>query len=664
MNNKYKDLMINNKMYLVIISLLIIIVFYYNHIGIGIVAAVIFLISIFLNIKGYINKKAEFQEFIENFSTDMNMATNNNLMNSPFPLMIIGINGEILWYNQKSNVLPIEGSLLGKNIKEISKELNIKQIYEGKKDVFKYIKVGDNYYDIFSTSIDKTKKTIVDNSIALLTFCDVTDKFNLEENVKNDTYTIMLIEVDNLSEVLKTASENEAPLLGAAIERTLNNYSQSLYGMIKKYESNKYIVVAQNKFIKKEVENKFEILDQIRDLYFGNKLAVTLSVGIGVGGVTANENYSYAESAKDLALGRGGDQVVLKNKEKLSFFGGKTKEVEKRTKVRARIIAHALVDLVNQSDRVFIMGHKNADIDCMGSAIGLGSVIRNLGKKYNIILEETGEDTNKVITEVKSEYENEKIFINAEQSFIEINENSLLIIVDVHNKAHVENMEVVNKASKVVIIDHHRKSPDFITNSILSYIETYASSTAELVTEMLPYMVEKPNIKIIEAVALLSGICVDTKNFTFKTGVRTFEAAAFLRRLGADTVAVKKMFSQNLDVYIKKADIIKNVEVINDIAIAICPNDTDNNIIAAQVADELIVISPIKASFALISIKDNIFISARSLDDINVQVILESLHGGGHMNMAGAKLINTTMEKAVELLKESIDKYLREAEKQ
>ncbi|MEG0371789.1 MAG: DHH family phosphoesterase, partial [Clostridium sp.] len=322
------------------------------------------------------------------------------------------------------------------------------------------------------------------------------------------------------------------------------------------------------------------------------------------------------------------------------------------------------VDLVNQSDRVFIMGHKNADIDCMGSAIGLGSVIRNLGKKYNIILEETGEDTNKVITEVKSEYENEKIFINAEQSFIEINENSLLIIVDVHNKAHVENMEVVNKASKVVIIDHHRKSPDFITNSILSYIETYASSTAELVTEMLPYMVEKPNIKIIEAVALLSGICVDTKNFTFKTGVRTFEAAAFLRRLGADTVAVKKMFSQNLDVYIKKADIIKNVEVINDIAIAICPNDTDNNIIAAQVADELIVISPIKASFALISIKDNIFISARSLDDINVQVILESLHGGGHMNMAGAKLINTTMEKAVELLKESIDKYLREAEKQ
>lgn len=663
MNNKYKNLVPDNKVYLILITLLIIALFYYDHFGLAAIFISIFLVSILLNVKAYIDKKSKFQKFIENLSSDMNIATSNHIINSPFSLILMGGRGEVLWYNQKASSLLHERQLLGKSIKDISKELNIKQIHEGKKQVFKYVEIEDRYYDVFVTAIDKSQKPIIEDSVALLTFCDVTDKFNLEENIRNDKYTIMLIEVDNLNDVLKTTSENEGPLLSAAIERALNNYAQGLQGMIKKYASNKYIVVAQNKFIKKEVENKFEILDQIRDLYFGNKLAVTLSIGIGVGGVTANENYGYAESAKELALGRGGDQVVLKNRDKLSFFGGKTKEVEKRTKVKARVIAHALVDLVNESDRVFIMGHKNADIDCIGAAIGLGSVIRNLGKRYNIILEEIGEGTKKVIEEVKKEYDNEKIFISSDQCFTEITENSLLIIVDVHNKNHVESMEIVNKSSRVVIIDHHRKSPDFISNNILSYIETYASSTAELVTEMIPYMVDKPNVKVIEAIALLSGICVDTKNFTFKTGVRTFEAAAFLRRLGADTVAVKKMFSQNLDVYIKKADIIKNVQVINDIAIAICPQNIDNNIIAAQVADELITISPIKASFALVSIKDNIFISGRSLDDINVQVILEGLNGGGHMNMAGAKLVNTSMDEAVELLKDSISKYLREGEK-
>ncbi|EFG87956.1 DHHA1 domain protein [Clostridium carboxidivorans P7] len=394
----------------------------------------------------------------------------------------------------------------------------------------------------------------------------------------------------------------------------------------------------------------------------GNKLAVTLSIGVGRGGETPLQNENFAASAKELALGRGGDQTVVKNGEKLSFYGGKTKEVEKRTKVRARVIAHALVELINASSDVFIMGHINPDIDCLGAAVGIYSTIKFLKKDCHIVLEETNSSINLILEKIKNEEDYEKVFISSKECIDNMKYNSLLILVDVHSRGYVQDIKVVDAFEKIVIIDHHRKSTDFVEGALLSYIEPYASSTSELVTEMLQYMVEKPKIKIIEAEALLAGICVDTKNFCFKTGVRTFEAASFLRRLGADTVDVKKFFADDLDTYLKRAEIIKSAEIFNNIAIAVCPNEIEDIVLAAQAADELLNITGIKASFVFVKIKDNVCISGRSLGEVNVQVILESLGGGGHMTMAGATIKKVTLDEALKKLKDAIGKYIMEGE--
>ena len=356
--------------------------------------------------------------------------------------------------------------------------------------------------------------------------------------------------------------------------------------------------------------------------------------------------------------------MVVKKGDKISFFGGKTKEVEKRTKVRARVIAHALMDLIKESNIVFIMGHKNADADCLGAAIGLYSIIKSTNKECYIIQEGVSSGTKSIMDLLLGEADYKNTFITTEKFKNIKNSNSLLVIVDVHNESHVLSLDVIKDVEKVVIIDHHRKAQDYIQGAVLSYIEPYASSTSELVTEMIQYMVEKPELKNIEAVSLLAGICVDTKNFYFKTGVRTFEAAAFLRRHGADTLDVKKMFSDDLNIYLKRADIIRSAQVKNGIAIAVCPPNIEDTVLAAQAADELLNITGIQASFVIVKIGDEVFVSGRSLGRINVQLILETLGGGGHMTMAGTKFTSLKLEEVVVKLNEAIDKYLREGEKQ
>lgn len=472
----------------------------------------------------------------------------------------------------------------------------------------------------------------------------------------------MLIEVDNLDEVIKTMLEDKRPLLIAEIERAVNGFGQNMNAMLKKYSSNKYVLTIQDKYIQKEMDKKFDILDTVREIDEGNQMSVTLSIGVGRGGETPLDNYNLALSAKELALGRGGDQVVVKSKDKLSFYGGKTKEVEKRTKVRARVIAQALSDLIKESSKIYIMGHKNIDIDCMGAAVGINSVVRMLGKECSIIIDSQSSGIKHILRWFREDSDYDNIFINYDEANNVIDEDALLILVDVHNKGYVQSMDLVSSFNRLVIIDHHRKAKDFIEGALISYIEPYASSTSELVTEMIQYMTENPRLKPIEAEALLAGICIDTKNFYFKTGVRTFEAAAFLRKLGADTVNIKKVFGDDLDTYIKRSEIMKSAKIINDIAIAICPPGMADNVLAAQAADELLNITGIQASFVLVKIEEDIIISGRSLNKVNVQLILESLGGGGHMNMAGAKLEHTTYEEAEERLREAIDKYLREGE--
>jgi c-di-AMP phosphodiesterase-like protein len=662
MDNKYNNFSVNNKIYMATMALFICIIFYYKHIEAGMLTLGLYAILAVYNIYNSKVKKSEWKKFIENFSSKLDIATTSTLVKLPFPLLIIGYTGNILWYNQSVTTMLEGEDLLNKNIKDIIKELNLKQVLEGKKNIFPNIKIKENFYEVYTNIVDTNENKNVKDKIMLLYFYDTTEKTNLIKGINGNRESVMLVEVDNLDDVVKTTEEDKAPLLIADIERAINSYGQSVNAVVKKYTSNKYVIIVQDKYIEKEIEKKFDILDNVREISNGNKLAVTLSIGVGRGEDTPLKNFEFATSAKELALGRGGDQVVVKKGEKLSFFGGKTKEVEKRTKVRARVIAHVLTDLVNESDVVFIMGHKNPDADCLGSAIGLYSVIKNSNKECYIILEGISSGIKSMMDILSEDGDYKNTFITSEKFKSVKKSNNLLILVDVHNESYVQNFEIVKEAEKVVIIDHHRKSQDFIQGAVVSYMEPYASSTAELVTEMIQYMVDKPKLKHIEAVGLLAGICVDTKNFYFKTGVRTFEAAAFLRRHGADSLDVKKMFSDDINVYLKRADIIRSAKIENEIAIAVCPKTIEDTVLAAQAADELLNITGIEASFVIVKIGDEVFISGRSLGKINVQLILETLGGGGHMTMAGTKFTSLKMEEVVAKLNSAIEKYLKEGE--
>ena len=461
----------------------------------------------------------------------------------------------------------------------------------------------------------------------------------------------MLIEVDNLWEVLGKTDENNRPLLVAEVERSIKSYANNLKAMIEKYDANKYVLSVQDKYIEDEINKQFRIIEEISTINLGNSIEVTLSIGIGCGGVSPQENYNSAKFAKELALGRGGDQVVVKDGNDIRFFGGNTKEIEKRTRVKARVIARALSELICESSNVYILGHKNPDMDCLGAAIGLASVVKQLGKTCNIVL---NKDTNAIeyyLNKLKENPKYDDLFTSVEDAMENINKKTLVILVDVHNKSYICDLPLVYKAERKVIIDHHRRSPDMIENDILNYIEVYASSTSEMVTEIIQYMVDKPNLTRIEAEGLLAGIFMDTKGFSFKTGVRTFDAASFLKSLGADPIEVKKMFTDDLSSYLQIADTIKSAQVNNKVAIAITPENIDT-VIVAKAADELLNISGISVSFVLGKIGNDIYISGRSLGDINIQIVLESLGGGGHMNIAGAKVSDTTIDEVIIKLKE------------
>ncbi|WP_346870225.1 DHH family phosphoesterase [Clostridium sp. UBA5119] len=607
------------------------------------------------------SKKDNFSNKIENIIHKVDTVKSTAFSKVHFPTMFLLENGEVIWYNESLALRLENNDIVGKNIKEIIKEFNIKLALEGKRSEYKNVVFKDRIYDIY-ISIIQDYEINEDNNLIVISFDDITDNVNLINQINNAKESVMLIEVDNLDEVIKTTEEDLRPQLIADIDRTINNYANSLKALIRKYSSNKYVLTTKDVNIETEMNKKFDILDTIREVSSGNKLTVTLSIGVGRGGENPAQNHEFATIAKDLALGRGGDQCVVKSFEKVSFYGGKTKEVEKRTKVRARVIGHALLELINESSNVIIMGHHNPDMDCLGAAIGMYSTIRSLNKECYIVMDEPHDAVQYMLDRLDDDDNYKDTFININAVKNLKNDKSLLILVDVHNESYVLSMEVVDYFSRIVIIDHHRKTKDFIQGTMLSYVETYASSTSELITELIQYMVEKPKLREVEAVALLAGICLDTKNFCFKTGVRTFEAAAFLRRLGADTVDVKRIFSEALDIYITRADIIKTAKVKSGIAVAKCPPEISNSVLPAQAADELLNITGIQASFVIAKIEEGTYISGRSLGEINVQVILEYLGGGGHLTMAAARIKDSNQDEAEELLNDAIEKYLRKGE--
>ena len=640
---KYSKLLISAA-----ITILVIILYYIKEFYL---ASAVLIIYVAWNVYLDINRQL-YNEKVDTLTTKIKANINDNISNMLYPLALIDNEGNILWANKR---LKEELNLLDlkeQNILSIGRNLDLQKLLKCDKDLRQRVKIKDTFYSIYATNISNENNPYIKQKYIVY--------FNEVSNLR-DLYSIresiMLIEVDNLSEALEVTDEANRPMLAAEVEKSINSYSKKLKAMIIKYDYNKYCLSVQDKYINDEINCKFSILDEISNIDRGNKLEVTLSIGIGRGGDNSQENYNNAMTARELALGRGGDQVVIKNNEKISFFGGNTRELEKRTRVRARVISQALRELIFESSNILIMGHKNPDMDSFGASVGLWSAIRQLGKSCNIIIDNDINAIDYYMNKLKGDSKYDNLLISSSEAEKAINDKTLLIIVDVHNKGYVNNLNIVEKINRKIIIDHHRRSPDIIEGALLNYIEVYASSTSEMVTELIQYMLQKPRISKVEAEGLLGGIFMDTKGFQFKSGVRTFDAAAFLRSLGADTIEVKKMFMDSLEDYLLISDTIKSAEVNDNLAIAICPSEVDNTVIVARAADELLGISGIDVCFVLCEINNAITISGRSTGEVNVQVILEELGGGGHMNMAGAK-VNGTMDEAVYMLKEAIKKHL------
>ncbi|NLL70334.1 MAG: phosphoesterase [Epulopiscium sp.] len=629
----------------------------------GILAFMIFVTLIIIHINHIIQYRNSMTEYLKNLHGTIHSAENNMLLTFPFPYAILDMEGRIQWYNPKFESLVSQKQIFHREIGHILPEFDVVHFPTEPDEIWvKHFEYNERHYKAFTQRMlqaDEEEK----ESLYILYLLDETQNIELKAQKIRQQTLVSLIYIDNYEEVMQSLEEVRRPLLVALIDRKLNALAGEVEGIIKKFERDKYLLLFPHQHLKLLEERRFEILDIVREIHIGNDLPVTLSIGIGVKGKDLPQSMDYARAAIDLALGRGGDQAVIKNTDKYSFYGGKTKEVEKSTRVKARIKAYALKELIEESERVLIMGHKGPDVDSLGAAMGVYRGATLLNKKAHIVLNETTTSIQALYDKLKEsqDYE-EDLFVSSVQAIGLSGEKTLLIIVDVNRPSYVECPELLELSKNIVVFDHHRTSVEFIQNAVLSYVEPYASSTCEMITEILQYMVDKVKLRPLEADALFAGITVDTKNFSIKTGVRTFEAAAFLRRHGADSTRVKMFFQNDMASYRARASAVKDAEIYrDDIAISLCPSDIPNPALtAAQAADELLNISGITASFVMSSMDHQVLMSARSLGDINVQLIMEKLGGGGHLTVAGAQFKNTTVDEVRQQLKQAIKEYLEE----
>ncbi len=648
------------KIYLVIIAILLI-VLCINNIKF-IIPSIIFYVGIIAyTIWVYNKRKGELSSYINELTFSVDSAAKNTLINSPFPLIILETSGNVIWRSATFNK---EFANVGINayIDDLAKEIKT-EIQNNNFKIDKQVNIDNKIYHVIGDYV-KTKKKDRKKEIKYiitLYFINVTMEVELTNKYNDAKTCIGIVMLDNYEEIIQRVSEENKPQLIAEIEKKLYEWANTCGGLIIKKERDTYVFVFEQKYLSQMENNKFTILDEMKEIETEEGMPITLTIAISDEGESNYEKYESALVAMDIALGRGGDQAVIRKEGKYNFFGGKTQEVEKRTKVKARVISHALEELIKKADNVIIMGHINGDIDSVGASLGIYRLAKTFEKEAYIVNNTYGLTLENFITTLKQEGYGEAI-IDKNKALDIISPNTVLVVVDTHKRSYVEVAELLEKTEKIVVIDHHRKSEDFIENAILTFHEAYASSASELVTEIVEYATKEITLEQIEAESLYAGIMMDTKNFTFKTGVRTFEAAAYLRKYGIDIIKVKKWFQSDLESYAVIADIVRNAEIVNDtIGISVYDEkDKNANLICAKAADELITISNISASFVLGHMGDKICISGRSIGDINVQVILEKLGGGGHITLAGAQLEGLSMEEAKTELIIRINEYFTE----
>ena len=627
----------------------------------------------------YIKRKAIATEMVH-YAMDFSQVQKQLVKEMSLPYALLDIDGSLQWGNDAFLEIINEKRAFRKPITAFFPDITVDKLPEREVDENIHISYNDRDYRVIlrkmvSPNFDGSgwggddsplKAWTSRNALIALYIYDETEIISLLKVNKEQKLVSGLLYIDNYDEALETIDEVRRSLLTALVDRKINKYMQSIDAVIKKIEKDKYFFVFQQKYLPYVQSNKFSILEEVRGVNIGNEMSVTISIGIGVDADTYISGYEFARAAIDLALARGGDQAVIKHKEKISYYGGKSIQMEKNTRVKARVKAQAFREIVENKDKIVIMGHKIGDVDSLGAAIGVYRIAKTFNKKAHIVINEVTTSLRPMLNRFvgNSDYE-EDIFLNNDQVKEIVDINTLLVIVDVNRPSYTECSELLEYTKTVVIFDHHRQTNEAIDSAVLSYIEPYASSTSEMIAEILQYIGGNLKLKPVEADALYAGIMIDTNNFLTKTGVRTFEAAAFLRRNGADVTRIRKLFRGEIIDYKTKADAILNTDIFRgDYAISVCASSDVGSptILAAQVANELLNISGIKATFVFTEYNGKIYISARSIDEANVQVIMEKLGGGGHLSVAGAQLENTTIEEAITLIKATLDNMIEEGE--
>lgn len=637
-----------------------IVVFYYNK-TLGTIGFLLSIILYFFLNSINSTRAKELQKYVDNVSYSFDSITKNVVFEMPFPIAIVEDDRKIKWHNSFFRDLFADDVLISEEIDKLIPEFSEIEFDNEEIRMSQNVSIAGKVIQFYySTIFDDEHK----NGQTFLYGIDNTYDESIKKLFKDKRLVFYSVFIDNYEDIRNSASSDTRPQVLGEIDKVINEYFKKYNCLIRKYENDRFMILSEFQDYRKIHEDKFSILDKVRDIELGNSIPPTLSIGVGIAGANPSEIYTDSRDAINIALSRGGDQTVVKLEDNYEYFGGKTKAIEKTSKVRSRVISQALKRMIQTSSDIYIMGHNNPDMDSFGSALGVYEGVRSLGKNAYIILNEVTKPIENMYARVSEELDelNEHI-LTEEEALKTINQSSLIIVTDNHRKNSTEGPALLDKTDNIFIIDHHRRGKDYIKNATISYIEPYASSASELVTEILSYLDENFKARTSVAESLLAGITVDTKNFVYQTGVRTFEAASVLKRWGADSVYIKRMFKDDFEIVKYKSEVIADSFMVNDfIAIAHFNREIDGStLIASQAADDLLNIKGVMASFVLTRANNKIHISGRSLGDISVQLILERIGGGGHLTAAATQL-DMSMENAEEMLRKAINEYIREEE--
>lgn len=579
---------------------------------------------------------------------------------TPFPMVVTRLGDEGIVYVNDSfiKLTGFQDTMTERSIADVLPGFDCQWLLSGKTEYPHDVTMNGRRYRIYGTVVQA--QDVHSTRLGVLYFTDLTELYQIRDEYIRSRPVVSLILVDNYEELTKNLSEGATSALNARINEAITKWTENYHGLLRRLERNRFLLVFEKRDLKQAVEGKFSLLEDIHEITSPSGLAASISIGVGVDAETFEEAYEFAALSIEMSLSRGGDQAVVKDRVNFHFYGGRTREAERHSKVRSRVTANSMMELIGQSSQVFIMGHRNADLDAVGAAMGIACLCRKKGKPAYIVLDVENNAAQKLIDEIIKVPEYRNVFVSGQDALLLADNRSTLVVVDTNRPDQVECLPLLQTVPRICVVDHHRRAADYITPVVVNLHEPYASSAAELVTELLEYAVEKKDVLPIEAKSLMAGIFLDTKSFNVRTGERTFEAAAFLRQLGADTVDAKKLLQSDFEDTKRKYQIIKATSTYrNDIAIA--PLDTTvPRTLAAQAADELLNIEGFTASFVLFADGDQVFVSARSIGDTNVQVILEQLGGGGNAATAGAQISGSTVREVTERLRKAIDKFFEE----